>query len=74
LLIGVEAKVKQLVDTYIAAQGIDPVIPPTSIMDPKFAEELKKYGSSRTRASAMQHAMRLQLAITIGRPDVLQNP
>ena len=47
LLIGVEAKVKQLVDTYIAAQGIDPVIPPTSIMDAKFAEELKKYGSSR---------------------------
>jgi type I restriction enzyme R subunit len=63
LLIGVEAKVKQLVDTYIAAQGIDPVIPPTSIMDAKFAEELKKYGSSRTKASAMQHAIRLQLAI-----------
>ena len=63
LLIGVEAKVKQLVDTYIAAQGIDPVIPPTSIMDAKFADELKKYGSSRTRASAMQHAIRLQLAV-----------
>jgi len=63
LLIGVEAKVKQLVDTYIAAQGIDPVIPPTSIMDAKFADELKKYGSSRTKASAMQHAIRLQLAI-----------
>ena len=63
LLIGVEAKVKQLVDTYITAQGIDPVIPPTSIIDAKFAEELKKYGSSRTKASAMQHAIRLQLAI-----------
>src|SRR6266702_882743 len=44
LLIGVEAKVKQLVDSYIAAQGIDPAIPPTSIMDAKFAEEMKKYG------------------------------
>ena len=63
LLIGVEAKVKQLVDAYISAQGIDPVIPPTSIMDVKFTEELQKYGSSRTRASAMQHALRLQLAI-----------
>ena len=65
LLIGVEAKVKQLVDTYIAAQGIDPVIPPTSIMDVKFGEEMRKYGSSRTRASAMQHAIRLQLAIKL---------
>lgn len=65
LLIGVEAKVKQLVDTYIAAQGIDPVIPPTSIMDAKFAEEMKKYGSSRTKASAMQHAIRLQLAVKL---------
>ncbi len=65
LLIGVEAKVKQLVDTYIAAQGIDPVIPPTSIMDTKFADEVKKYGSSRTRASAMQHAIRLQLAVKL---------
>lgn len=65
LLIGVEAKVKQLVDTYIAAQGIDPVIPPTSIMDAKFADEVKKYGSSRTRASAMQHAIRLQLAVRL---------
>jgi type I restriction enzyme R subunit len=63
LLIGVEAKVKQLVDTYIATQGIDPVIPPTSVMDAKFADEIKKYGSSRTRASAMQHAIRLQLAV-----------
>jgi type I restriction enzyme R subunit len=63
LLIGVEAKVKQLVDAYIAAQGIDPVIPPISVMDTKFGEELKKYGTSRTRASAMQHAIRLQLAI-----------
>ena len=71
LLLGVEAKVKQLVDTYIAAQGIDPVIPPTSIMDAKFADEVKKYGSSRTRASAMQHAIRLQLAIQMDEDPVL---
>jgi type I restriction enzyme R subunit len=34
-------------------------------MDVKFGEEMKKYGSSRTRASAMQHAIRLQLAIRL---------
>jgi type I restriction enzyme, R subunit len=56
LLIGVEAKVKQLIDRYIAGQGIDPVVPPMSIMDPKFAEELRKYGSKRTRASAMRRS------------------
>jgi len=71
LLIGVEAKVKQLVDRFIAAQGIDPVIPPMSIMDPKFAEELKQYSSSRTRASAMQHAIRLQLAVKTSEDPVV---
>jgi type I restriction enzyme R subunit len=71
LLLGVEAKVRQLVDQYIAAQGIDPVVPPMSITDPRFAEELKKYGSKRTRAAAMQHAIRLQLATKIDEDPTL---
>ncbi|HEY0076857.1 MAG TPA: DEAD/DEAH box helicase family protein, partial [Abditibacteriaceae bacterium] len=63
LLLGVESKVKELVDTYIAAQGIDPKIPPISILDANFAREIEKYGSTRTRASAMAHALRLHLTI-----------
>jgi type I restriction enzyme, R subunit len=65
LLLGVERKVKELVDTYIAAQGIDPKIPPTSILDAKFADEIKKYSGARTRASAMAHALRLHLNVKL---------
>lgn len=63
LMLGVERKVKELVDTYIAAQGIDPKVPPISVMDAKFADEIKRYGSTKTRASAMAHAIRLQLTV-----------
>ncbi len=63
LMLGVEKKVKELVDTYIAAQGIDPKVPPISVMDAKFADEIKRYGSTKTRASAMAHAIRLQLTV-----------
>jgi type I restriction enzyme R subunit len=63
LLLGVEKKVKELVDTYIAAQGIDPKVPLLSILDANFAEEIKKLGSTKTKASAMAHAIRLHLTI-----------
>lgn len=63
LLLGVEKKVKELVDAYIAAQGIDPKVPLLSILDANFAEEIKKLGSSKTKASAMAHAIRIQLTI-----------
>jgi type I restriction enzyme R subunit len=63
LLLGVEKKVKELVDAYIAAEGIDPKVPLLSILDANFAEEIKKLGSSKTKASAMAHAIRIQLTI-----------
>jgi len=62
-LYGVRHKVKQLIDEYIAANGIDPKIPPIEILDVEFADAVKKDGSPRTRASRMLHAARHHISI-----------
>ena len=62
-LMGVEIKVRRLIDEYIAAQGIDPRIPPIEITDVGFDEHVNRAGSSRARASEMQHAARHHIRI-----------
>lgn len=57
-LVGVEIKVKRLIDEYISAQGIDPRIPPIEITDVGYSEHVGRLSSSRARASEMQHALR----------------
>lgn len=62
-LMGVEIKVRRLIDEYIAAQGIDPRIPPIEITDVGFDEHVNRTGSARARASEMQHAARHHIRI-----------
>lgn len=62
-LMGVEIKVRRLIDEYIAAQGIDPRIPPIEITDVGFDEHVNRAGSARARASEMQHAIRHHIRI-----------
>lgn len=64
-LLGVEIKVRQLIDQYIAAQGIDPRIPPIEITDVGFEEHVRGGRSSRSRASEMAHAVRHHIRIHI---------
>ncbi len=60
---GVKHKVKQLIDQYIAANGIDPKIPPIEILDVNFAEHVKAGKSAKARASRMLHAARHHISI-----------
>ncbi|AFL73534.1 type I restriction endonuclease subunit R [Thiocystis violascens] len=60
---GVHHKVKQLIDTYIAANGIDPKIPPIGILDVNFAAAVEANGSARARASQMSHAARHHITL-----------
>lgn len=62
-LLGVEIKVRQLIDQYISAQGIDPRIPPIEITDVGFEDYVRRRPSSRSRASEMQHALRHHIRI-----------
>jgi type I restriction enzyme R subunit len=60
---GVKHKVKQLIDEYIAANGIDPKIPPIEILDVNFAEHVDAAKSAKARASRMLHAARHHISI-----------
>ena len=62
-LYGVKHKVKALIDEYIAANGIDPKIPPVEILDVNFAEHVDAGKSAKARASRMLHAARHHISI-----------
>lgn len=62
-LYGVRHKVKQLIDEYIAANGIDPKVPPIEILDVNFGEYVDAGKSAKARASRMLHAARHHISI-----------
>ena len=64
-LVGVERRVRELIDEYITAQGVDPRIPPTDIMDANFEEKLAQRKTAKSRASEMLHAIRYHITIHV---------
>lgn len=60
---GVDRRMKQLIDDYVSAQGIDPRIAPVAITDIGFLEQVNRKKSARARASEMKHALRHQIRI-----------
>jgi type I restriction enzyme R subunit len=54
----VGAKVRELIDRHLVAEGIDPRVPPVSIMDAEFGEHIEDLASDRAKASEMEHAAR----------------
>ena len=60
---GVQQKLRTLIDAYISANGVDPKIPPIDIMDAEFEAEVSKKKSAKSRASAMLHAIRAHITV-----------
>jgi len=58
---GVGNKVKQLIDEHIIAQGVDPKVPPISILDKNFEKEVGTIKSKKTQALEMEHAARFHI-------------
>lgn len=54
-------KVRALIDEHVISLGINPTIPPISIMDAEFAQHVEKQGSPRAKASEMEHALRFHI-------------
>jgi len=54
-------KVRALIDEHVISLGIDPSIPPISIMDADFGTHVDKQGSPRAKASEMEHALRFHI-------------
>ena len=62
-LAGVGQKVRELIDEYIIAKGIDPKVPPTAITAPDFIKAVDRQPSKRAKASEMEHAARYHITI-----------
>lgn len=54
-------KVRELIDQHVISLGIDPKIPPMSMLDARFDAEVKAAHSPRARASTMEHALRYHI-------------
>ena len=61
-IFGAGNKVRQLIDEYIIASGIEPQVPPISIMDADFESAVDARKSDRAKASEMEHAARYHIS------------
>ncbi|MFU8807099.1 MAG: UvrB domain 3-containing protein, partial [Bradymonadaceae bacterium] len=55
------AKVRKLIDDHLISVGIDQSIPPVSILDAHFDEEIGRHRNDRAKASDMEHALRYHI-------------
>lgn len=62
---GVGQKVAALINKHLIELGVDPRIPPTELLDPDFVEQVTGHaqGSTRAKASEMEHAIRKHCTI-----------
>ena len=54
-------KVRKLIDDHVISMGIDPKIPPISILDADFDNHVEAEGFNRAKASEMEHAARYHI-------------
>ncbi len=64
---GMAYKVQAMLDAYVAANGIDPTIPPIEILDPNFAAEVSRKKGDRAKAAEMENALRHHISISFDR-------
>ena len=64
---GMAYKVQAMLDAYVAANGIDPTIPPIEISDPNFAAEVSRKKGDRAKAAEMENALRHHISISFDR-------
>ena len=62
-MIGIPAKLRQITDQYLASVGIEPKVEPISILDDGFEQQVGKAPRPKTRAAAVEHAIRHHLEI-----------
>lgn len=61
-LFGAGRKVRDLIDEYVVTQGVDPRVPPISILDADFERAVDAHVSNRAKASEMEHAARYHIS------------
>jgi type I restriction enzyme R subunit len=55
---GIPDKLRRIADEYLISKGINQKVPPISIIDDKFMENVKKIKRKKTKAAEVEHAIR----------------
>ena len=69
---GIPPKLRQITDAYLVSQGIDVRVKPISILDEDFQKEVKKHDRIKSRAAAIEHAVRNHLDVELNDDPELQ--
>ncbi len=69
---GIPPKLRQITDAFLASKGIDVKVQPISILDQDFQKEVKKHDRLRTKAAAIEHAVRNHLDVELDDDPELQ--
>lgn len=69
---GIPPKLRQITDAYLVSQGIDVKVKPISILDEDFQKEVKKHDRVKSKAAAIEHAVRNHLDVELNDDPELQ--
>lgn len=58
-------KIRKIIDKYLETIGINSKIPPVSLLSDDFQKEINKAGSTKSKASEMEHAIRRHIKVNI---------
>ena len=69
---GIPEKLRSITDAYLESQGISLKVRPISILDASFDKEVEKRSRTRTKAAAIEHAIRHHLDVELTNdPDLM---
>jgi len=69
---GIPAKLRALTDEYLHSKGIDEKVKPISILDDDFESQVTKHSRTKTKAAAVEHALRHHIDIDLDDDPELQ--
>ena len=69
---GIPPKLRKITDHFLESHGIDLKVPPISILDEGFQENVKTPSRTKTKAAAIEHAIRHHLDIELNDDPQLQ--
>lgn len=58
-------KIRKIIDKYLETIGINSKIPPVSLLSDDFQKEINKAGSTKSKASEMEHAIRRHIKVNM---------
>jgi type I restriction enzyme R subunit len=64
-------KVRKIIDKYLETVGINSKIPPVSLLSEDFQKEVNKAGSTKSKASEMEHAIRRHIKVNMDKDPAL---